>query len=329
MIKKCIGCGVRLQNCIKDEKGYIKNLDKEMCERCFRIQHYNEYKIIEADNDEFLNILKDVNKTKDLVLLLIDIFNIPSNLELIKQYINNDIILIITKYDLLKPYLNEDKLINYINQLSFNNVFTLVISSEKNYNLDLLFNMINKYKKSSNVYVIGNTNVGKSTMINKIIYNYTNFKSNITTSQLPSTTLNNLEIKINDNLTLIDTPGILDQYNIINYVKTDEIHKIVPKTTVNPKTYQIKVPQTIKIDDYAYIYFQEVNDVTIYASNRLTISRVYKNINANNFKKHVINIPSNHDLIINGLCFMKVKKGTKLIIYTLKDVSVYVRKSLI
>ena len=48
----------------------------------------------------------------------------------------------------------------------------IVISSNKNYNFDALYELINKYKKSENVYVVGYTNAGKSTMINKIIYNY-------------------------------------------------------------------------------------------------------------------------------------------------------------
>ena len=50
--------------------------------------------------------------------------------------------------------------------------------------------MIKKYKTTKNVYLVGNTNAGKSTLINKIIDNYSIDKAEITISSMPSTTLN-------------------------------------------------------------------------------------------------------------------------------------------
>ena len=55
-------------------------------------------------------------------------------------------------------------------------------------------------KKSNYVYVIGSTSTGKSTLINKFIYNYGSRDNKITTSPNPSTTLDLIESKINDNL---------------------------------------------------------------------------------------------------------------------------------
>ena len=89
---------------------------------------------------------------------------------------------------------------------------------KKNYGFDELMEKISLHKNSNNVFVVGYTNAGKSTMINKIIHNYTNRDSHITTSILPSTTLNTLEIKINDDLNIVDTPGLIDNNNLINYI---------------------------------------------------------------------------------------------------------------
>ena len=36
MIKKCIGCGSVLQDSHPDEIGYVTDLEKELCERCFK-----------------------------------------------------------------------------------------------------------------------------------------------------------------------------------------------------------------------------------------------------------------------------------------------------
>ena len=103
------------------------------------------------------------------------------------EHLNNNIILILTKRDVLPKSVKDEKLLDYFNKYNF--IDKLVISSNKNYNFDELMSKINLYKKSKNVYVVGYTNAGKSTMLNKIIYNYTDLKNTITTSILPSTTL--------------------------------------------------------------------------------------------------------------------------------------------
>ncbi|MFA5603640.1 MAG: GTPase [Bacilli bacterium] len=329
MIKKCLGCGVALQNKNKEEIGYITSMDKHICERCFRIQNYNEYKVVTKDNVEFINILKEINKTNDLVLLLVDIFNLPNNIDLIKKNLSNDIILVITKYDLLKPYLKEEKLLKYIDGLEIKSIKTIIISSNKNYNFDLLMSFINKNKKSKNVYVVGNTNVGKSTMINKIIYNYTNNQSSITTSMLPSTTLSNIAIDINDDLTIIDTPGLLEENNLIDYVDVKELTKIVPKAVIKPLTFQIKTPQTIIIESFAKLQFETSNDITMYISNKLDVKRVYKETESNGMMKQVLEVPANNDIVIKGLGFIKVVKAARVVVYTIENGLVYIRKSLI
>ncbi|MDD2181285.1 MAG: 50S ribosome-binding GTPase [Bacilli bacterium] len=329
MIKKCLGCGIELQNSNVLAVGYVKDEKKDLCERCFRIQNYNEYKTVSKNNEEFINILKDINNTNDLVLLLIDIFNLPSNLDVIKKHLSNDLVLIITKYDLLKPYLKEEKLKKYIRNIGINSVSTLIISSYKNYNFDLLLDTINKHKKSNNVYVVGKTNVGKSTMINKLIYNYTNSKSQITTSKLPSTTLGNIVIKLNNNLTIIDTPGLLEKGNIIDAVELKKIFKIIPTSVIKPRTFQIKKPQTIIIEDLAKLYFFDKNDITMYISSKLEVKRVYKEDDADSLIKRVIKVPAYHDLVIKGLGFIKIIKETTINIYLIDNVDIYIRESLI
>ena len=37
MIKKCLGCGVVLQNNQINKEGYVDNIEKEICERCFKL----------------------------------------------------------------------------------------------------------------------------------------------------------------------------------------------------------------------------------------------------------------------------------------------------
>ena len=37
MIKKCLGCGVLLQTIDINKEGYVDNIEKEVCERCFKL----------------------------------------------------------------------------------------------------------------------------------------------------------------------------------------------------------------------------------------------------------------------------------------------------
>lgn len=228
MMKKCKGCGSNLQFKNPQLEGFIqeKNYEKsDLCERCFRIRNYGEYKKVEKTNQDFFPILDSIASTNDLVVLVIDLFNIPKNLEILKR-LKNDILLVFTKRDIFPLSLQDEKLLEYISILGLHPVDQIIVSSNKNYHFDELIEKIRNYQKSKNVYVVGYTNAGKSTMMNHLIYNYSDLTDQITTSILPSTTLNQIEVTLDENLTLIDTPGILEDGNIMNLLDSKSLKKV-------------------------------------------------------------------------------------------------------
>lgn len=329
-MSKCYGCGVELQNITNDKIGYTSNLNNNLCERCFRIRNYNEYKTVIKDNNDYINILKEINKTDDLVVLVVDLFNINKNIEDISKYITNNILLVLTKRDLLPKSCYDEKFKEYFKNYNLNIIDSVIISSLKNYNFDELYNKINSYKISNKVYIVGFTNSGKSTLINKIIYNYSNYDTVITTSNLPSTTIDSIEVKVNDSLTLIDTPGLLDNGDIINYIDSKTLKKIIPTKEIKPITYQIKDRQTIIIEDLVRLDVDKYNSLTIYMSNNLNIKRIYKDINDfKNSKKYELELEDDSDIVIQGLGFIKVTNKSKITLYIKEGISVFVRKNLI
>lgn len=306
-MNKCIGCG--------------DLTEKELCERCFRINNYNDYKVVIKDNEKFISILKNIDRDA-LVLLVVDLFNI-NDLSIIRKYISNDILLVLTKRDLL-PNVYEEKLLNY--DYNIDCIDKIIISSNKNYQFDELLEKINKYKKDK-IYVVGYTNAGKSSMINKLIYNYSDRNTKITTSPLPNTTLNTIEIKF-DNITLIDTPGLLDKGDIVNYLTGKELKKVIPNKEIKPITYQIKGNQVLIVDEYLRIEASDI-DLTFFISNNLKIKRYHKNNELNkNLKKTIVKV-DNNDIVIKGLGFIKTNKKSIINVYTLDNVDVFTRKSLI
>lgn len=327
-MNKCIGCGVILQDKFEQKLGYTKNIEAKYCERCFRIKNYSDYKLVDKNNEDYIKILKSISKTKSLVILVVDLFNIGKNIELISEYLNNKILLVLTKRDILPLSVYDKNIENYFNNYKLNIIDKVIISSKNNYNFDLLYKKI-KQNKTDNVYVIGFTNAGKSSMINKLIYNYSDRNSDITTSFLPSTTLDTIEINLDD-FKLIDTPGLLDEGNIIDYIEVSRLKRIIPNNEIKPKTYQIKTKQSIIVEDLLRLDVIENNSLTFYMSNNLEFLRIYKeNDKLNNLKKHILNVDDNNDIVINGLGFIKIVKKAKIIVYTLDNVDVYARKSLI
>lgn len=324
MTKKCLGCGVKLQDTDKQYLGYINNMDNNYCERCFRIKHYGDYKQVAKNNKEFISILQTINKTNDLVLIVVDLFLLPSDLDVLMNNISNPKILVLNKRDLFANDIYNEKFIKYIND---DYLAKILISSQNNFNLDNLMGLINKHKTSKNIYVVGYTNAGKSTLINKILYNYSNNGSTITTSILPSTTLDIIEIKLNDDLTIYDTPGLLEEGNIINYVDGIELKKIIPNKVIKPISYRISGIQYLQLDKYALVEVDSSN-VTLFFSNDLDIKRLYKK--PDDSFENIISIDAfNEDVVISGLGFIKVTGNTKITIKTYNNVNIYKRKSLI
>ena len=120
------------------------------------------------------------------------------------------------------------------------------------------------------------TNSGKSTLINKLIKNYTNKQLEVTTSLYPSTTLNKIEINLDNLKKIIDTPGLLNEGSILNNLSLKEIKKITLKE-IKPRSYQLKGKGSLVIEDYIRLDYYTDNNITIYIANNLNITKMTHN----------------------------------------------------
>lgn len=326
MNKTCIGCGALLQDKDPNQVGYVSDLEKELCERCFKIRHYNHYQTVEKNNQDYLSILENTITTNDLILFVVDLWNMSPMIEEMMTYFKkNPVLLVMTKRDILPKSIYEERLLDYMKGQF---VDKIMISSKKNYHFDLLMEKIKKYQTSKYVYVVGLTNAGKSTMLNQIIKNYTNLETTITTSMQPSTTLGTIEIPLDETLTLIDTPGILDEGNLLNVVDPKVMKKVIPKKEIKPISYQVKGTQYFWIDDICSFTVTD-NNIVIFISNTLQIKRFYKETDTSNFIPHTFTVKEKQDIVIPGLGFIKVMSSGKITIYVKEQVDVFIRKSFI
>ena len=330
--KFCLGCGVKLQDENILNIGFVTNLEQDYCMRCFRLKNYGEYESVSSNYIDYQKIIDGINKTKDLVLYVVDLLNVPEDLMNIRKLTNNDCLLVFNKRDLLPLSIKDEKILDYFKKMELGYQDILIVSSEKNIGMDNLMNKIKKWQHGKNVFVVGYTNAGKSSLITKIIHDYSEEERQLTIAPLPSTTLNNIKIPITEKLNLIDTPGIIDNTNIINHVDKKMYKKLNSKKEIHPKTFQVTRNQALIVDDLFRINYLEgdLNSFTFYTPNEIKVKRLrFRSDKLLNLTREVIDVKYGEDLVISGLGFIKIVAGCQIELFINKDINVFTRKSMI
>ncbi len=325
MSKKCLGCGIELQSSNPNLDGYVDDLDKDICKRCFLIKNYGKYTITDKNNIDYIKIFDKITDS-DLVIYVSSILTL--NLDYIAKFKN--IVLVITKRDIMPKSIKDDKIKKYILGRYKNILDIEIVSSVKNYNLDNLYNKIKKYGNNKKIYFVGATNSGKSTLINTLLKDYSDYDGDITTSLYPSTTLDIIPIEFND-LDLYDTPGIVIDNSIINYMDSKYLKKINNKKEIKPYTFQVHGKGSLLLEDIIRIDYECVeSSMTFYVSNNINIRHnSLSNDKLLGGNEYIFNDIKNEDIVIEDLGFIKNTNNTNITIYSKYDVNLYKRDNLI
>ena len=364
---KCIGCGATIQTINSKEIGYtpkssIEKMDRQFiyCQRCFKLKHYNEVQDVSLTSDDFLKILQKVGESDALVINIVDIFDFSGSMVAgISRHINGNDILVGNKVDLLPKSVNKTKLNHWmrrsLKEIGLKPLDVALVSAAKGLGIDELMEMIEKYRKGRDVYIVGCTNVGKSTLVNRIIKRFTEERDDvITTSHFPGTTLDIIEIPLDEKTSIIDTPGIINEHQLAHYVSPKVLKEITPKKEIKAGVYQLNPKQTLFIGGLARMDFVkgERTSFITHFSNALHIHRtklekadslwqtqagnVLKPIVETSngvaaMEKHVYHIGKEKtDLVISGLGWITLMgAGQEITVYAPKGVGVLVRPSLI
>lgn len=343
-MKKCIGCGEILQNLNKDSKGYILDLKHDYCFRCFKMKHYNELKLdlkYDISKKDVFELIKNIDAT---FVLIVDVLNIESSFdqELLDFLSDKKVILIISKCDLLPKAINfdsfEKNVIDYLAKIFKGiNVLEVILSSKNDCNFKVLFETIVKEFELDKLCFIGYSNVGKSSLINRLLDSEI-----LTTSYFLTTTLNLNEIELGG-YKIIDTPGFVDFNNAYAVLNPEKIKKIVIKKTIKPKVFQLYENQSYFVEDIfrvdtlteksSSIVFYLNNDLNIHRTNYLNADKYMGkhcvDLNGIDVEKIVFNVNNNDELVIDGIGFIKLYNIKKIIITINKNIKAYIRKGII
>ncbi|XP_035600374.1 nitric oxide-associated protein 1 [Oncorhynchus keta] len=222
----CNGCGAVMHCIAPDVAGYLPSekykllleedeLKKAICQRCYLLTHHQKALTVTMSKEEYRDIVRGVKSEKALVLLIVDLLDIPDSivpdlLELVGE--NKHIVVLGNKVDLL-PGDSENYLQRIKRQLSMycadvgissdNIKDTHLISAKTGYGIENLISSLQRsWKYKGDVYLVGTANAGKSTLFNSLLESdYCKSRASdvihkATISPWPGTTLNLLKFPI-------------------------------------------------------------------------------------------------------------------------------------
>ena len=364
---QCIGCGVTIQTNEKTGLGFTpaSALEKGLetgevyCQRCFRLRHYNEIQDVSLTDDDFLRLLNEIGDTEALIVNVVDIFDFNGSLipGLHRFVGDNPVLLVGNKVDILPKSLKPAKMTQWMreraHEVGLRPIDVLLTSAKKPQELTQLLDAIEEHRHGRDVYVVGVTNVGKSTLINQIIKQTSGIQELITTSRFPGTTLDKIEIPLDDGHFLIDTPGIIHRHQMAHYLGEKDLRIVTPHKEIKPKTYQLNPAQTLFLGGLARFDFiqGERCPFVAYLSNDLDIHRTKLEKADEFYQKHVggllqppreeevadfpelvryeFSIKEKTDIVFSGLGWITVTKPCVVAGWAPKGVAVLKRKALI
>jgi len=361
---KCIGCGAPLQSENKNAPGYVPehNLFREdvICRRCFRLKNYNEVQDVGMNSEDFLNLLNGLSNRSGIIVNVVDIFDFEGSfINALKRIVGNKkIILVANKLDLLPKQINHRRMKEWLKRSAkkygLEAEEVVLISAEKGWGIEDLLTAINQNRDHDDVYIVGTTNVGKSTLINKLIELSVGEKDVVTTSRFPGTTLDMIDIPLDETSFMYDTPGIIQEHQMTHLVTEKELKTIIPKKEIKQRVYQLNESQTLFLGGLARIDYVSggkrplicffSNDLNIHRTKTVKANELWKNQlgdlltppnNVSNFNLKDIKAvrletgKEKRDIMISGLGFITIDSGAKIIVRVPKNVDVVLRNSIL
>ena len=248
-VMRCYHCGAVLQSRKKAEPGFIEKalLEEEgsenrvlYCHNCYQKMKAINTGMLEMDTDEeILTILDDAVATDAVILWVVDLFSFNGTLNpaVVKKVKKLNVVVVGTKFDLFPRRVTLEDMKSFITnrfqEAGIKPVATLVIGNTEKLQVEDLLQKLDNIRKGHDVYMIGSTTSGKTSLINKMLKNYTNkTKRQITREEYPRTSVKVLDIPLTNSSSFYELPGFSLNTSVLGKVEKDVLKIIVPKKEI-------------------------------------------------------------------------------------------------
>lgn len=187
--------------------------DRLICQRCFHLTFHKKV----TDNDEmnrnaaqeaWLKVRDEIMTAKNppLIVKVCDVLDFPGSVNLpFLQAVSerSPVILAVNKMDIIPVHANRERIAAYMGTIMdsriMKNVHVKLMSALEQDGIDDLVNHIVSIRApTQDIYVVGNTNVGKSTLLNSLIKTMKGPEKKLATASLvPGTTIDAIRIPLN------------------------------------------------------------------------------------------------------------------------------------
>ncbi|MGL5088904.1 MAG: ribosome biogenesis GTPase YqeH [Cetobacterium sp.] len=344
MTKKCIGCGIELQGENSSSNGFLpksvlQGTSKELlCQRCFKIKNYGQYIPIKMTKEDYRNEVRKNLSEADVAIPVFDIIDFEGSFddEILDILREMESIIVINKLDLIPDNKHPSEVADWVKRrLAEEGVAPLdiaIVSSKNGYGINGIFKKIKHfYPNGATALVLGVTNVGKSSIINKLIG-----AKRVTVSKFPGTTLKSIKTEIPfSKITLIDTPGLIPEGRFSDFVCQECNQNLIPANEISRKTYKVEKNRVILIGGMIQMTVLNNDDLkpifSLYASKDVTfhetnLDKAVELMNGvdfitppcdscrdefNNLEKDVelYTVETGEELVFKGLGWLSVKRG--------------------
>lgn len=266
-VLRCYHCGAILQCENENEKGYIipESLHRATpiqiiyCDRCFEtMKAFNNSELEQKVDQEVLKILDDAFATDALIIWVVDLFSFNGTLnsEIAKKVKKLNVIVVGNKRDLFPLNVKDESLVEYLNT-TFNAYgikpkSVRLLGATNKIDSKQLIDSVNTARKGHDVYMIGNSTSGKTSIINRAMKGFENKTTRqIKTITYPGTSVNVLEIPLSRSSFFYELPGISQTTSATGKLEKDVVRQIVPKKAVKLITRTMSAGDALMVGSLA------------------------------------------------------------------------------
>ena len=266
-VLRCYHCGAILQCENENEKGYIipESLHRATpiqiiyCDRCFEtMKAFNNSELEQKVDQEVLKILDDAFATDALIIWVVDLFSFNGTLnsEIAKKVKKLNVVVVGNKRDLFPANVKEESLKEYLvetfNAYGIKPKSVKLLGAANKIDSKELIDSMNAARKGHDVYMIGNSTSGKTSIINRAMKGFENKTSRqIKTITYPGTSVNVLEIPLSRSSFFYELPGISQTTSATGKLEKDVIRQIVPKKAVKVITRSMSAGDALMVGSLA------------------------------------------------------------------------------